>query len=88
MKIIQKKKKKIEMHVHFDPFHATDLFWCPLKTSEKLKVFWCFQGVSKKISGMKWVKRPSNKLKNVNFNIENTKIKIGNLTKFKNLPIL
>ena len=58
MKIIQKKKKKkIEMHVHFDPFHATDLFWCPLKTSEKLKVFWCFQGVSKKISGMKWVKR-------------------------------
>ena len=37
---------------------------------------------------MKWVKRPINKLKNINFNIENTKIKIGNLTKFKNLPIL
>ena len=32
------------------PFHATDLFLYPLK------VFWCFQGVSKEISGRKWVK--------------------------------
>ena len=34
-----------------NPFHATDLFWYPLKT--------CFQGVSKEISGMKWVKKRS-----------------------------
>ena len=30
----------------FNPFHAIDIFWYPLKT---------FQGVSKEISGMKWV---------------------------------
>ena len=32
-----------------NPFHATDLFRYPVKT-------W-FQGVSKEISGMKWVKK-------------------------------
>ena len=35
-----------------NPFHATDLFRYPQKTS---KVFWCFQGVSKEISGIKLV---------------------------------
>ena len=35
-------------------FHATDLFWYPLKTSENHR-FWCFQGISKEISGMKWI---------------------------------
>ena len=34
-----------------NPFHATGLFWYPLKTSENR-----FQGVSKETSGMKWVK--------------------------------
>ena len=41
------------------PFHATSLFKYPLKTSENLwfssGFFWCFQGLSKKTSGMKWV---------------------------------
>ena len=32
-----------------NPYYATDLFWIP-------EVFWCFQGVSKEISGTKWVK--------------------------------
>ena len=40
----------------FNPFHATGLFRYPLKTS----VFWCFQGVSKETSGMKWVNEESN----------------------------
>ena len=35
-----------------NPFHATDLFWYPLIFFE---VFRCFQGVSKEISGIKWV---------------------------------
>ena len=33
---------------HVNPFHATDLFWYIVKT-------WCFQGVSKGTSGMKWI---------------------------------
>ena len=40
----------------FNPFVPNALFLYPLKTSESRKVFWCFQGVSKEISGMKWVK--------------------------------
>ena len=39
-----------------NPFHAPDLFWYPLETSENQR-FFCFQGASKKISGMKWVKK-------------------------------
>ena len=35
-----------------NPLHATDLFWYPWKP----EVFWYFQGVSKEISDMKWVK--------------------------------
>ena len=40
----------------FNPFNATDLFWYPPENIRKPLVF-CFQGVSKEISGMKWVKR-------------------------------
>ena len=29
-------------------------FIAPMKTSENPLVFWCFQGVSKETSGMKW----------------------------------
>ena len=43
------------MKMLVNPFHATRLFRYALKTSENLKVFWCFQGVSKWASGMKWV---------------------------------
>ena len=38
-----------------NPFHAADLFWYPPENIRKPQVFWCFQGVSKEISGMKWV---------------------------------
>ena len=41
--------------VSINPFHATDLFWYPLKNIRKPEVFWYFQGVSKEISGMEWV---------------------------------
>ena len=36
----------IESLDKINPFHATDVFY---------EVFWCFQGVSKEISGMTWV---------------------------------
>ena len=37
------------------PFHTTDLFWYPLKTSENQKFSDVFKGVAKEISVMKWV---------------------------------
>ena len=40
--------------IKVNPFHATDLFWYPWK-HQKTRGSWCFQGVSKEISGMKWV---------------------------------
>ena len=36
-----------------NPFHATGLL--PLENVRKPEVFWCFQGVQKETSGMKWV---------------------------------
>ena len=39
-------------------FHTTGLYWYPVKTSENLW-FSVFRGVSKEISGMKWVKGSS-----------------------------
>ena len=39
----------------FNSFYATDLL-IPPENIRKPLVFWCFQGVSKEISGMKWVK--------------------------------
>ena len=45
----------------FIPLHATDLFWYRPENIGKLEVFWCFQGVSKEISGMKWVKGSTSK---------------------------
>ena len=38
-----------------NPFHTTGPFLYPLKTSENHEVFWCFQGIKKETSGMKWV---------------------------------
>ena len=37
-------------------FHATGLFGYPPENIRKPKVFWCFHGVPKETSGMKWVK--------------------------------
>ena len=42
------------MKIPINPFHATDLFWYLLKTSDVFSDV--FIGLSKKISGMKWVK--------------------------------
>ena len=39
-----------------NPFVPSAPFLYPLKTSEKRKVFWCFQGVEKGYIGKKWVK--------------------------------
>ena len=38
-----------------NPFHVRSLL-TPPENIRKPEVFWCFQGVSKEISGMKWVK--------------------------------
>ena len=38
-----------------NPFVATSPFLYPLKKSEGLTVFWCFQVVEKRWSGSKWV---------------------------------
>ena len=42
--------------LHTNPFVPNAPFLYPLKTSENLKVFWCFQGVEKRCIGNKWVK--------------------------------
>ena len=38
-----------------NPFVPNALFFYPLKTSENLTVFWCFQGVEKGCIGNEWV---------------------------------
>ena len=38
-----------------NPFVPNATFFYPLKTSENLTVFWCFQGVEKGCIGNKWV---------------------------------
>ena len=42
---------------YLNPFHATDLFWYPLKTLENLWFSDVFRGLSKEISDMEWVNR-------------------------------
>ena len=39
----------------FNPFQSSVALLYPLKTSENLKVFWCFQGVKQCNTGLKWV---------------------------------
>ena len=41
---------------YLNPFHATDLFWYPLKTSENLWFSDVFRGCQKR-SDMEWVNR-------------------------------
>ena len=38
-----------------NPFISNTPFFYPLKTSESLAVFWCFQGVEKGCIGNEWV---------------------------------
>ena len=45
----------ITQYPYFNPFVPNAPFLYPLKTSENLKVFWCFQGVEKGCIGNKWV---------------------------------
>ena len=40
----------------FNPFVPNAPFLCPLKKSENLKVFWCFEGIEKGCIGDKWIK--------------------------------
>ena len=45
---------------HISSFWPISFHWSLLITLENIKkprIFWCFQGVSKEISGMKWVKK-------------------------------
>ena len=42
--------------IPFNPFIPNTPFLYPLKTSENLTFFWCFQGVEKGCIGNKWVK--------------------------------
>ena len=65
----------------FNPFHATDLFWYP-ENIRKLRVFWCFQGLSKEIIGMKWVKMfwsPNTSRLGVNYLVKQNNLYFGNI---------
>ena len=50
------------MHVGLNPLVPNAPFLYPLKTSENVTVFWCFQGVGKGCIGNKWVKGKLNAL--------------------------
>ena len=39
-----------------NPFISNATFLYPMKTSENLTVFWCFQGVEKGCIGNEWIK--------------------------------
>ena len=52
--LMKTKIKKI------NPFVPNAPFLYPLKTSENLTVFWCFQGVGKRCIGSKWIKFTNN----------------------------
>ena len=41
--------------IFFNQFVPNASFLYPLKTSENLKVFWCFRGVEKDCIGNEWV---------------------------------
>ena len=46
----------LQPRVSFNPFVPNAFFLYPLKSSENLAVFWCFQGVEKGCIGNEWVK--------------------------------
>ena len=48
------------LSTYFNPFVPNASYLYPLKTSENIKVFWCFQGVQKGCIESKWIKREKN----------------------------
>ena len=54
-KIFWETKKRHEMNVNFKLFQPMILLHTPEKI-RKPDVFWCFQGVGKRIIGLKWIK--------------------------------
>ena len=60
----------------FSPFVPNAPFLYPLKTSENLAVFWCFQGVEKGCIGNEWVKRK------LMYKSKQVSIKISKISKF------
>ena len=48
-------KEVFSMRILFNPFAPSAPFSNPVKTSEYLTVFWCFQRVEKGCIGNKWV---------------------------------
>ena len=61
----------------FNPFVPNVPFLYPLKTSEKLTVFWCFQGVEKGCIANEWFKvvlSPSKKVDFISFNERHIKL--------------
>ena len=64
---------KIYILLHFNPFVPSATFLYPFKTSEKLTIFWCFQGVEKGCIGKKCVKYHLNFRKFIFF-LEKSKI--------------
>ena len=44
-------------NININPFVLNAPFLYPLKTSENLTAFWCFQGIEKGCIGNEWVKR-------------------------------
>ena len=51
------------IHEKVNPFFPSAPFLYPLKTSEKLKILWCFQGVENGCIGNEWVKNTEAGLK-------------------------
>ena len=60
----------------FSPFVPNAPFLYPLKTSENLAVFWCFQGVEKGCIVNEWVKRK------LMYKSKQVSIKISKISKF------
>ena len=52
---IFKSNSNTHNHQTFNLFFPNISFLYPLKTSENLSVFWCFQGVEKECIGNEWV---------------------------------
>ena len=63
-----------------NPFFVIGLFLYPLQTSRRSEVLWCFQGVEKETSGMKWLKGPIGSCK---FSIFHEVYNLANIYLFK-----
>ena len=55
--LIQSRMFKIR-RLNINPFVPNAPFLYPLKTSENLKIFWCFKEVEKGYTGYEWVRPP------------------------------